>query len=53
MERYNRVSTMDIVESVLNTVGSKYGAKYIPLVRKWLEKYLPVVIRKRLKGVSR
>jgi hypothetical protein len=44
IKEFNESGTMDIVETVLNTVGAKYGAKYIPLVRKWLEKNLPIVI---------
>ena len=44
IKEFNESSAMDVVESILNTVGSKYGAKYIPMVRAWLEKYLPVVI---------
>jgi len=44
IKEFNESSTMDLVEEILNTVGSKYGARYIPLVRAWLEKNLPVVI---------
>jgi hypothetical protein len=44
IKEFNESSTMDLVEEILNTVGSKYGAKYIPLVRTWLEKNLPIVI---------
>lgn len=44
IKEFNESSAMDIIETILNTVGSKYGAKYIPLVRAWLEKNLPVVI---------
>lgn len=44
IKEFNESDSMDIIESVLNTVGSKYGAKYIPLVRAWLEKNLPIVI---------
>lgn len=44
IKEFNESSTMDLVEEILNTVGSKYGAKYIPLVRAWLEKNLPIVI---------
>lgn len=44
IKEFNESDTMDIIESVLNTVGSKYGAKYIPIVREWLEKNLPIVI---------
>ncbi len=44
IKEFNESSTMDVVEEILNTVGSKYGAKYIPLVRAWLEKNLPIVI---------
>lgn len=41
---FNSSDTMDLIERILNTVGSKYGAKYIPAVREWLEKNLPIVI---------
>ena len=44
IKEFNESDTMDLIERVLNTVGSKYGAKYIPLVREWLEKNLPIVI---------
>lgn len=44
IKEFNESDTMDLIEKVLNTVGSKYGAKYIPLVREWLEKNLPIVI---------
>lgn len=44
IKEFNESDTADLIEKVLNTVGSKYGAKYIPLVRTWLEKNLPVVI---------
>ena len=44
IKEFNESSTMDLVEEILNTVGSKDGAKYIPLVRAWVEKNLPIVI---------
>lgn len=44
IKEFNESDAMDIVEVVLNTVGAKYGAKYIPLVRKWMEKNLPIII---------
>lgn len=44
IKEFNESETMDLIEKILNTVGSKYGAKYIPLVREWLEKNLPIVI---------
>ena len=44
IKEFNESSTMDLVEEILNTVGSKHGAKYIPLVRAWVEKNLPIVI---------
>lgn len=44
IKEFNESETMDLIESILNAVGSKYGVKYMPLVREWLEKYLPVVI---------
>lgn len=44
IKEFNESDTMDLIERILNTVGSKYGAKYIPLVREWLEKNLPIVI---------
>ena len=44
IKEFNESDTMDLIEKILNTVGSKYGAKYIPRVREWLEKNLPIVI---------
>ena len=44
IKEFNESDTMDLIERILATVSSKYGAKYIPLVREWLENYLPVVI---------
>ena len=44
IKEFNESDTMDIIEKILGTVSSKYGAKYIPIVREWLEKYLPIVI---------
>lgn len=44
IKEFNESEAMDIIEVVLNTVGAKYGAKYIPMVREWLEKNLPIVI---------
>lgn len=44
IKEFNESGTMDLIETILNTVGSKYGAKYIPLVREWLEKNLPIII---------
>ena len=44
IKEFNESDTMDLIEKILNTVGSKYGAKYIPIVRDWLEKNLPIVI---------
>jgi hypothetical protein len=44
IKEFNESDTMDLIEKILNTVGSKYGAKYIPIVREWLEKNLPIVI---------
>ena len=44
IKEFNESDTMDLIEKILNIVGSKYGAKYIPLVREWLEKNLPIVI---------
>jgi hypothetical protein len=44
IKEFNESDTMDLIERILNTVGSKYGAKYIPIVREWLEKNLPIVI---------
>ena len=44
IKEFNESDTMDLIERILSTVGSKYGAKYIPAVREWLEKNLPIVI---------
>lgn len=44
IKEFNESDTMDLIEKILNTVGAKYGAKYIPIVREWLEKNLPIVI---------
>ena len=44
IKEFNESDTADLVERILTAVGSKYGAKYIPMVREWLEKNLPIVI---------
>ena len=44
IKEFNESETADLVERILTAVGSKYGAKYIPMVREWLEKNLPIVI---------
>ena len=44
IKEFNESSTMDIIENILNQVASKYGAKYVPMVREWLEKNLPIII---------
>lgn len=41
---FNDSAAGDIVEAVLTTVASKYGGKYVPLVRKWMEENLPKII---------
>lgn len=41
---FNESAAADIVETILRTVDTKYGAKYVPAVRKWLEKNLPIII---------
>lgn len=44
IKEFNESETADLIENVLESIAAKYGAKYIPLVREWLEKTLPVVI---------
>lgn len=44
IKEFNESETADILENVLNNIGAKYGAKYIPAVREWLEKNLPIII---------
>ena len=44
IKEFNESDTMDIIEKILGTVSAKYGAKYIPVIREWLEKNLPIVI---------
>lgn len=41
---FNDSAAGDIVEAVLTTVANKYGGKYVPLVRKWMEENLPKII---------
>lgn len=41
---FNESAAADVVEFILSTVDKKYGAKYVPLVRKWLEENLPKII---------
>ena len=44
IKEFNESTTADIVETILTLTASQYGAKYVPLVRKWLEKNLPIII---------
>ena len=44
IKEFNESAAGDIVEAVLATVASKYGGKYVPLVRKWMEENLPKII---------
>ena len=41
---FNDSMAGDIVEAVLTSVNEKYGKKYVPLVRKWLQNNLPKII---------
>lgn len=44
IKEFNESESADMVEHILNIVAANYGAKYIPLVRAWLEKNLPIVL---------
>lgn len=44
IKEFNESEAADMIEHILNIVGAKYGAKYIPAVREWIEKNLPIVI---------
>ena len=44
IKEFNESSAADIVESVLQKVDKKYGAKYVAVVRKWMEDNLPRII---------
>lgn len=44
IKEFNESSAADIVEVILKNVDVKYGAKYVPIIRKWLEKNLPIII---------
>ena len=41
---FNDSPTADVVEMILNSISGKYGKTYIPMVRKWLENNLPVIL---------
>lgn len=41
---FNSSESANIIETVLESVGKKYGAAFIPIVRKWLTKNLPKII---------
>ena len=44
IKSFNESAAADVVESILANVAAKYGAAYIPMVRKWLEDNLPKII---------
>ena len=44
IKEFNESSTADIIETILQKVDVKYGAKYVAKVRKWLEENLPIII---------
>ena len=44
IKEFNESSAADIVESILQKVDTKYGAKYVAVVRKWMEDNLPRII---------
>ena len=44
IKEFNESPAADIVESILQKVDTKYGAKYVAIVRKWMEDNLPRII---------
>lgn len=44
IKEFNESSAADLVETILQKVDTKYGAKYVATVRKWLEENLPKII---------
>lgn len=44
IKEFNESSAADIIESILQKVDTKYGAKYVAIVRKWMEDNLPRII---------
>lgn len=44
IKEFNESSAADIIESILQKVDTKYGAKYVAVVRKWMEDNLPRII---------
>ena len=44
IKEFNASSAADIIESILQKVDTKYGAKYVAVVRKWMEDNLPRII---------
>lgn len=44
IKEFNESAAADVVEVILTNVSEKYGKKYVPLVRKWLENNLPIII---------
>ena len=44
IKEFNESPTADFIEEILKKVDTKYGAKYVGAVRKWLEENLPVIL---------
>lgn len=44
IKEFNESSAADLVETILQKVDKKYGAKYVAVVRKWMEDNLPRII---------
>lgn len=44
IKEFNDSAAADIVEVILTSVNEKYGKKYVPIVRKWLQTNLPKII---------
>ncbi len=41
---FNESGTADLIETILQKVDTKYGARYVAVVRKWMEENLPKII---------
>lgn len=44
IKEFNESATADLIETVLQKVDNKYGAKYVAVVREWIENNFPRII---------
>ena len=44
IKEFNESGTADLIETIISKVDKKYGAKYVSVVREWMEQNLPKII---------